>query len=577
MAGHHSVEEILSPLIPVEKEYLLISLLRLPDLFAAAHEKITVDHFDRMSESSYYLVWLAVKKLVEELGPGALFENPSKAHLLVHTKCMSLLQLEPRLLPPEAMFSLFDNSAKGFLYYVYALTTVEDLDPVFARNLTENFLRERAQSRLQRLLHDAHGQVLGDLPKILQDMTDQAVSATLGLDDPLAEPAPDSWSPKKLEIRPTGLSFLDNFMRGGPAPQEVYGIVGVTGVGKTTLAIQLAASGAEMEIVKSKQAKEAGQVYEPAWWFIFHYETGIDEMRRRLLVYAGQIDRNTLEDCDAFSKLSTAANPASLKDYELTLSAQVVKDLGPSKVDGELERLHKARERVNRNVRLIDMSCPPGAPRRGTGYIQEVAAVLRTANQRGIKIGGVVLDYAGLIAKRYCDSKGMESSSLRHLIGGMGDACYRMVAAPFNCSVFVFHQLTGEAAKFSPHRPPSHADAAEAKNFAENMWFAFTMGTRHEPSGCVLLHCSKSRRAGRDSGNTILVHLNGAMGRFTSDTGQWHYYDGEICSKVDTAKIAAATQQSSKIAAATQQSSNEDLDDDIDSHFIVDDYKVEDE
>lgn len=554
MAGQSVHVETVSPLASDEKENLLVCMLRLPEVFAAAKEKITVDHFDPGAELPYRVMWMGALQLVKDLGEHVLFGNPSKSRLLLETHCKSLAEMNPQLLTPGAWEQLFRNDSGGLFHFVYEQVLESDLEAPYAFQLLQRFLQERAQRQIARLLQTAGNRVLPNLAQQIQTITDQAQSVVGLSDDLFAPPAPEAWEPEKLELRELGIPFLDKFMRGGVADGEVYGIIGCTGVGKTTLALQIAACGARSEQAAELEAKLAGVSRQLRYWYVFHYEDGRAEMTRKLMVYAAEIHKDSMEDFDKKKNpFSITADPSTWKKYEKERWAKQLAT-APHLFKAEAERLAEAKQWINRNVILVDMSCPPGAPRRGLGYVPEVATILQLGTQKGKPPGGVVLDYAGLMAKRYLNASGKDSSDLRHILGTMGDDCHRLIGAPFGCNVWVMHQLSGEANKFSPHKPQHHSDSAEAKNFAENMWFAFTIGTRHEESGCVLLNRSKSRRAPSVGRTYQLVKLDGAFGAFMTETGNWQHDGTQIINKGDNKLIASAVSED-KQAASPKDSS----------------------
>ncbi len=525
MAGIPLHAETVSPLTRDEKDYLLGCCARLPEVFAVAKVQMLPDIFDPAAEASYKVLWLSLLKTAEVGGAPVLFADPSKARLLVEINCKALVEAHPNMLVPEMQKVLFADSPEGLLCWIYECVLLSDLDAKTAYSLLQRLLQEKIQREALRYFQQAGTQVISNLPALLHKLHDKASASSVMSDDPLDDPFPEDWQPTKLDIQPTGLQFVDDLMRGGRAPGEVYGIIGCTGVGKTTLGLQLAYSDAMQEQLRyfKSPEKEKGQL---RYAYFFHYEAGKDEMRRRLMVHAAQIDRNVLEDADKHTKpLSRTDDPSTWRDYEKQRFKALIAE---GKFEAENERMVMAKARVSRNMRMIDMSCPPGAPKRGMGFVAEAAAIIQLGVQRGMPPSSVYFDYATIMADRHISARNMDKSNLRHLLGGMGDECHRLIAAPYDCCVWILHQLTGEANKFSPHKEQSHADSAESKSFAVNMWFAFTLGTMLTEANCLLFHRSKSRRAGETKGGpTRLVRLDGAFGTFDSDTKGW-VYNGQI-------------------------------------------------
>ncbi len=371
------------------------------------------------------------------------------------------------------------------------------------------------QVLIRAVFRDRLGEGLTPLALMTAEALRLYAAALTRDDDLLVETARDGRQPRRRGAIPTGFSPLDTLMDGGWVPGEVYRIDGASGSGKTTLATQLLYQGAlaEEEYAAMLRSRR-NEVYQPGHWFLFHYSEGGNEMRNRLISHAAVVDR------DSFDAYHPVRNPLSslsnLKEYELELFRPEIEKFDLDKVDAEKERIEKVRKRLNERIHLIDMSCPPEAPTRGTGGPQEIAAILnRGKKEHGFdRISGVLIDHVGLCARRHSRARGGKLDYLGFGGGGdFGDWLRRLVAAPYGCCVWCMHQFNGEANKMSPHKP---AAAAGARNFAENMSFAFALGFKHEESSCCLLSRSKSPRAGSKDSTATLVRLERSLARFVS-------------------------------------------------------------
>jgi hypothetical protein len=244
--------------------------------------------------------------------------------------------------------------------------------------------------------------------------------------------------------------------------------------------------------------------------YLFHYEAGYDEMLRRLWSHAARIHKDELEQF-SWGKLSRRGH---LKPYEAALFAERARLRGAEQVDGEYERLQAAFARLRVNVHLHDFSGSDGNPAVGAGYVEEIAAALRReVDVKGRKVGAVYVDYVLLAARRHLQLHNRKTDDLRHYVGGFPDAVFRQVAGPFDCRVYLFHQMSAASNARSFGARFRSADGAESKGFAENLWFAFELGVPDRETGCVELFCDKARRArGRET--PLLLRMRGEFNTF---------------------------------------------------------------
>lgn len=137
----------------------------------------------------------------------------------------------------------------------------------------------------------------------------------------------------------------------------------------------------------------------------------------------------------------------------------------------------------------------------------------------------------------------MGYDALRHLIGSMGDKCKKLLAVPYDCPVWLFHQLSS-AANTRTYATRQHGtDAAEAKNFPENVSFCFELGCRDQEFGAFFMTCSKGRRAA--VGRSPLLVMEGDFFRIVPAEHLQIGSDGKIWPKHDF-KLASGKQTSSQ-------------------------------
>jgi hypothetical protein len=93
---------------------------------------------------------------------------------------------------------------------------------------------------------------------------------------------------------------------------------------------------------------------------------------------------------------------------------------------------------------------------------------------------------------------------MRHYLANFCNEARFKIAVPFNCPVWVLHQLNTEANKKAPTAQQHHSYASECGNFAENVWFAFVFSTKDKANNTCALYCTKERRAKGDRAAQIL-------------------------------------------------------------------------
>lgn len=505
-------------LVLTQIEMMLAHVLRLPDVFNLAQLHLKADLFHAGIENHYRVLWEVAKALAAEHTPDALFRSPEHAYSIVEVTVAAHAANDPADLPEVMLDKLMsrDENAPGLLYWLYRQIDIKELRFQWGRDLLKDFCFERAvHDNIKRAVAGAGGSVMLNMPEFLQSLRDKH-SEIQSLDQSPAESgAPDGWYPTPMKKVPTLVTFLDYFLKGGHAGKEVYGVLGAFGSGKTCLAVSIAAQGSGYQL----QLKDVDPSYNPKEWYLFSYEATLDELRIRLWSQMCTIDHTRLEDL-RFDQLSTNTRPETLQEYEKLYFAEQTARGVPLK--GERERYFEQQPYFNKNLWLYDMTgSDPDNPRRGSGYIDEIVVEinkdLRNKSQKSGRqhtVGGVVVDYAGLVCRRYLSTNNLSyDTNLRHKLSEFGNECKRRLAVPYDCPVWVFHQLSGEANRKKFTAKLSHADAAESKSFAENLVFCFEMGTKSSEYDVFYLHCTKARRG--SVGRHPLLKLEGSFFRIT--------------------------------------------------------------
>lgn len=521
-----------------DKESMLMHILLIPSLFLQAKRQLTVEQF-YSDEAHYALLWACAIELAKNSG-GRLTEKGTKRRLI--SLLNSKLEADPNCISIEQEQDLLSGPT-NFMDWCFS-HTIEELVEQDGRILLQTFLRERTViDPLREFWQNVGEDNPTELRKILNEAVQQETKITAVKSNPIMSAFPENWKPAKQALTPINVPFLDVFM-GGQAGGEAYGVLGPTGCGKTTIGIMIAVEGA---LYEQMQVQQKGGVL--GHWYFFSYESPVDpEIRIRMISYATQVSRETLFNSH---EPSTAD---ALKDYERRLWHDNIK--AGEKVHGEKERLELAGPKLRHNLWPVEMSgALKDCPHVGSGGVEEIADYLAMEQDNGRRIAGVVIDYVGIAVKRQMESEGVGFDHIRHYVGGYGDKARRLLATQFNCPVWLLHQLTGEANMRSPTSKQHHAMAAEAKNFADNLWYCFNIGTKQaapDQKGLSLCHltCSKERRS--YSGDLVpTLIIDGIVCAIRSADKLYTVEGGKFVKRTDANKVVIRTKNEERPSPAS--------------------------
>jgi hypothetical protein len=546
-------------------EWMFAHVCRLPDIGSLAFGSLQANCFNAGTEAHYRLFWKVASDVYRDQGP-QVFETLDYLCAFMEVELQSRIRDNPGSINRDQQRKLLSRSddRPGLLRWIFEIVKLSELNIQWGKDLLTAFRVEReVNDALLSIASASSGKVITNLPETLRELSEQHIAITSRAGDRAESGAPPGWTPPRMNKVPTNVGFLDVFLKGGHASAEVYGVLGAYGSGKTSLAVQIAYQGAMRELVKAERDPE----YHPKDWFFFSYEATADEIRVRLWAQACTIDHHKLEEYDR-EALTTADNGVdSLDDYE---RQYFDRDIRQGVVLGERERLDRTIGQLNINFWVHDMVSSEN-PKKGSGYVDEIASLIQTdisewSRRDGWQheVGGVVVDYAGACAKRHMDERGIQTSETRHYIGGMGAVIKRKVAVAFHCPVWLFHQLSAQSNKRAMTAEAHHADAAEARNFAENLVFCFQLGTKDPKTSTLYLSCTKARRGA--VGKSPLLELEGLFYRFREAKGFVVNTYGEVISEREGA-ISGVAPQGVESIPFDQDRPLDDLGEDLDSQF----------
>lgn len=515
-----------APLIPRQIENMLIAIIRTESLFKVAKKQLELSYFADV-ERHYAILWDTAVTLYDSTGG-----MPSSKALKAEIE--SRAERDP---------SLTDQMITKLDLLIEAVFTIpmNDQDIAYARTVLTRFLRQRLVCHISRCLGDGvHHEQASTLLDEAAKKASQIESVHSGA---IAEPFSEDWVPAALNAKLTRVSFLDNFLRVGDAPNETYLLMGPFGSCKTTLCVQLSVLRAQQSyeewLESGKDPAKKGKSY------LFFYEGGYSEYRLRALSFAGQIQRSRLEDFG--DKKIALSNSNELADYERKLFAKQISH--GVNVLGEQERIEVVKRQLNPCWRLIDMTGNSGAPGQGGGLLQEIQSIIAADLETdGGYVAGVYIDYLKAAAERHLTVTGKDHAEFRHLIGTFAMHATNEIAVKFHTPVWLLHQLSGEANSRTAGVRHDHSAASESKSAPENVAFSFQV-SRLTNENLGVLSCTKHRRAPPMSDSIIAV--DGQLG-VVHDVNHKYAFDSisrSIVPKSEQNRVASATTTKPKAPA----------------------------
>jgi len=476
-------------------EYLLASVVRIPELFAAAKRLLKPDHFSFASEKAYRALWIALLNISSNLKDTTLLNGMS---LSIDNEIIALRNDSPDILDDQEAAALLDPD-NGLITWITSLSN-DDLNPEIAKSFLKRFIQERAADKASRILDRVrtHGVRISDLQKVKEEL-EEAVNPPLVSDENLERSVFDNdmlnRPKRKMKRRwSTGCSYFDLYLNGGHAGGEVYTLMGPTGVGKTMNALQLTIRSA---LEQEAMAKTPGNEITPGVCCYFSFEMQFDELVTRAWSNAAEIHSSTFDEADGIDGiqeyLSTTGN---LKAYEVQRFSKRYSGKSIKNIPGELERLRNVNNRLKPYLYLYDCSgLNPDNAVMGSNGLDDVLVTLNKLAARGKRIAMVVIDYAGLMVKRYMATHGINlDSGMRHYLGDVVISCLQKIAIPYDCPVWVLQQVNPSANRKAPGALIHHSESSEDGAFSTNAAFAFQLSTKDPQRNACTLFCTKSRR-----------------------------------------------------------------------------------
>jgi len=263
-------------------------------------------------------------------------------------------------------------------------------------------------------------------------------------------------------------------MKGGPRPKEVYGLIAISGGGKTTLSNQVAIESARLH-------RRAA---------VFTYEEPLsNEYFVPVYSCASGLSR------DVFEAIPNGSGMDSLEEKN---RIQVAKSM----------------DEIKDWIEFYDMSGNVNG--RGNKGVAEIEAIIERCRAAGKKIDTVIIDWFWVLVVRYFNrSANAKFDQERHFAQQICDDIKAM-AARQDVWVLVNQQLAPD--KGSSNKKKSFTDSAELKSFAWYFNGCFVLEPLKED--VTTLHLSKGRSVKVSS---MPLKLDGDRARFISGIGDLSY------------------------------------------------------
>lgn len=281
---------------------------------------------------------------------------------------------------------------------------------------------------------------------------------------------------------PTGLPWIDQYI-GGFCAGDVIGLLGPTGGGKSNMMISAA--------VRMAQYYAANNLNKLSVYVC--YEDGNYRMKPLFWSAATHISRETFASAEfSWANLSTSEMP---NDADRRLPENQNGEF----ILGERERYIAAQVWMRKHFKFLDFSHNIATGGRGCGGLQEIVSVVeQICEKRGMTLGFIAIDYAGLLVERHLAATGQLKSNgpdgVYLPLKTFGDQVRYSLAAPYGAVAMIAHQIAGAAANSKPfYRYLSHLDVQHCKAFAENMHACICINKEDPDTQARLINYSKIR------------------------------------------------------------------------------------
>lgn len=473
------------PLQPDEIVSLFRGFIHYPGLIAEGLRlNLTSAHFNGPGEYPLAVLFTVLQNSFEKYG------NFTKEIIITEIRASQssgILAVDPA----SASFLLGDDTTTGFIAETFDAPRPDPEAAKAERKFYENLLRRFMRARLikQSLQHQLGAATAASAPTNIAELLNRFHKVSQRVEHLGANVSNSAAMPafgEQIELPPpaipVGLPWLDQYT-GGIRTGDVIGVLGPYGGGKSTL----------LTVAAVRIAHHFALNGENKLSVFVGYEDGGAKWNHMFWSAAARVERKVFTDygADIWNHFSTREN---LKPYDSLLP----ENRNGKIVFGERERWEATIPWLNRHFVFLDFSCNSDTGGQGAGGVPEIVNALeRLAEDRGMEIGFVAIDYAGILVERMLGTRSTDLKEIIRPIKKVPDDLRTLLAVPTGATVMIAHQLAQGDIKNRPvYKYVGHADAAGSKSFAENVHSCMGINERDLSTNVSTIYWSKIR-AGR--------------------------------------------------------------------------------
>ena len=430
---------MLSKISANEKDALMVHLVRSDEVLRAVSGILDPECFNNPLEINYKIIWKVARDYWLEhkrLIPKMYLVGEIKK--IIESPAVNLLDEEK-----VNLFKLVD--------VIYACDS-NHINISYALPIAQALIDERKLVPLMEQMKE-------DYPKFLDTFTSRFKTTRVHSADAKVDLMSKDEPIYAAETRnPTNLSFFDTILGGGIRPPETYGLLGPSGGGKTTFAIQLMC-----EMCKSAKHVD-----------YFTFEQPIKG--------------------DLSIKFYACLTHRKYRDYEGTVEPEAA------------EAVNKMRPVVGPYMHMFDHA---GNQDRGFGGVDEIDAMVYKECNEGRAPDMIIVDWLLPLVERQMSTNNIDSNHLRTHMRNAVDK-FVILAKNYNTTVFLLHQLSPKAASNSSLTKPKWTDATECKSLSFMLNYTLALGTKDSDNRMWL--CGSKSRA--NANIEKVIELDGERSMF---------------------------------------------------------------